>query len=284
MAPYGRASRFGVPLLTILALCAARPSGDLAAQAAQASSRTLTTAAEREAFLAEARVVRDRPVGKGVTNTLRVTLTDGVVTHDASVQTIDEYKAIFQGTQGTEVNFRDSWRYNVAAYRIDRLLEMGMIPATVERAHKGQTGSFTWWVDDVLMDEQEHFHKKRPTPNLGDWNQQMWTTRLFDQLIANVDRNLGNLLIDKAWDVWLIDHSRAFRLNATPKTPANLTRVDRALLDRLRGMDAEGVRRAVGDYLTAEEIAALLKRRDFIVSHFERGGGALVFNRRPRCC
>jgi hypothetical protein len=261
-------------------------SAAVAAQGPSASPAppTLSTAEEREAFLASARIVRTRPASKGVTNTDRVTLSDGVVTHDASVQTIDEARAVFEGTQGTELNFKDSWRFNVAAYKIDRLLAIGMIPATVERRHGGKPGSFTWWIDDVLMDEQERYRKKHRAPDTLNWNQQMWITRLFDQLIANVDRNLGNLIIDKGWNIWMIDHSRAFRLNPAPRSPANLSKVERSLLERLRQLDRESLRSATSPYLTDPEIDALMSRRDRIVEHFDKGGPALVFDRPARCC
>jgi len=244
----------------------------------------LSTPEGREAFLASARIVRTRPASKGVTNTRRATLSDGIVTHDASIQTIDETRAVFQTARGTELNFRDSWRFNVAAYRLDRLLGLGMIPTTVERRYGAGVGSFTWWVDDVLMDEHERFRNKHHAPSTADWNQQMWTTRLFDQLIANVDRNLGNLLIDKDWNIWMIDHSRAFRLNTALRSPDNLSRVDRSLLDRLRRLDRESLRIATGSYLTGPEIDALLSRRDRIIEHFDKGGPSLVFDRRARCC
>ena len=91
--------------------------------------------------------------GKGVTGTLRATLSDGTITHDASIQTIDESMREFRSNRGTEFNFVDSWRYNVAAYRLDRLLEIGMTPPSVERNYQNKPGAFTWWVDDVLMDE-----------------------------------------------------------------------------------------------------------------------------------
>lgn len=244
----------------------------------------LATDAEREAFLSSARVLRARPAAKGVTNTVRVTLSDGTVTHDASVQTIDESKAVFEGTRGTELGFKDSWRFNVAAYRLDRLLGLGMIPTTVERRYNGRVGSFTWWVDDVLMDEQQRYRGKHRAPDTEDWNQQMWTTRLFDQLIANADRNLGNLLIDTGWNIWMIDHSRAFRMNTAPRSPGNLAKVERTLLERLRRLDREALRQAAGAHLADGEIDALLARRDAIVSHFTKGGPALVFERPSRCC
>ena len=257
---------------------------DQRAAPASAPAPTLTTDAEREAFLAKARVVRTRPAAKGVTQTLRITLSDGVVTHDASIQTIDERRAVYETPQGTEMNFKDSWRFNVAAYRIDRLLEIGMIPSTVERRHAGKPASFTWWVDDVLMDEQQRYRGNHSAPDSEDWNQQMWTTRLFDQLIANVDRNLGNLLIDKQWTIWMIDHSRAFRTNTALRSPGNLSKVERRLLDRMRQLDRDSLRRAVRDYLNDDEIKALLQRRDRIVEHFDAAGLTLVFDRKPRCC
>ena len=256
----------------------------LASSASAAVDAASLSLDDREKFLATARIVKERSAPKGTTNTRRVTLSDGTMTHDASVQTIEEAHAVFQSNRGTELNFKDSWRFNVAAYRIDRLLSLGMIPATVERRHNGRSGSFTWWVDDVLMDEQERYRQKRQVPNTNDWNEQMWITRLFDQLIANVDRNLGNLLIDKSYDIWMIDHSRAFRLNKDLLSPQNLSRVDRVVLDRLRQLDPDGLKRAAGDYLNDGEIDALLNRRDRIVAHFDKGGPALVFDRRARCC
>ncbi len=287
MVPAIRSSRFVVSRRPFPILCAGwLLSAGLQAQAPlpPAAPVALVTDAEREAFLARARVVGTRGVNKGVTSTIRATLSDGVTTHDASIQTIDEYRTVYQTPRGTEMNFRDSWRFNVAAYRVDRLLDLRMIPVAVERRHAGKTGSFTWWVDDVLMDEHERYRKKLAAPDSTDWNEQMSIARLFDQLIANVDRNLGNLLIDRAWRIWLIDHSRSFRLAPTLRSPKNLSRVDRSLLQRLRTLDRASVATAVGDYLTGSEIDALLERRDLIVAHFDRLGAAGVFERTRRCC
>jgi hypothetical protein len=247
-----------------------------------APAPTLATDAERETFLKKARIVRTRSAPKGVTNTSRVTLNDGVVTHDASVQTIEEAKARFDTPYGTELNFKDSWRFNLAAYRIDRLLELGMIPTTAERPYQSKPASFTWWVDDVLMDEQERIRQKQRVPDADNWNQQMWIARLFDQLIANADRNLTNLLIDRHWTVWIIDHSRAFRTNPAPAVPANLSKVERRLLDRLRQLNQRSLEESVGDYLEPAQIKTLLQRRDRIVEHFEAGGADLIFDRAPR--
>jgi hypothetical protein len=103
--------------------------------------------------------------------------------------------------------------------------------------------------------------------------------RIFDQLIYNVDRNLGNLLIDKQWRVWMIDHSRAFRLYDKIKTPANITRCDRRVFDRLKTLDAATLKTTMGDYLTGPEQKALLNRRTEIVGMIEKAGAGGLFDR-----
>jgi hypothetical protein len=93
--------------------------------------------------------------------------------------------------------------------------------------------------------------------------------RVFDELIQNRDRNQGNVLWTSDWTMWMIDHTRAFRLGGNLLKPENLTRCDRALLERLRAMTAESLAQAVGSSLTKAEQEAVLTRRDRILKHYE---------------
>src|SRR5690606_3431037 len=96
-----------------------------------------------------------------------------------------------------------------------------------------------------------------------------WHVRLFDQLIHNVDRNLGNLLIDTSWRIWMIDHTRAFRLSEKPRSMESIASCDRKVFERLKALDKKTLSSTMRNYLTVFEIDALLARRDVIVEHLE---------------
>ncbi len=134
----------------------------LFAQEQAAAPSPKLTPEQMAEFLLNAKILKSKATSKGITNSARATLSDGRLTHDAHIQTIDEAKMRFEGSRGTEMNFKDTWKFNVAAYRLGVMLGLGnMIPMSVERKMPGgKHGSMTWWVDDVLMDEAERFMKK----------------------------------------------------------------------------------------------------------------------------
>lgn len=231
------------------------------------------TDAEREQFLLKAEVVKQKGAPGGITGSYRATLRLGDFQHDAHIQPHDEYKAQLQLGSGLELDFRDTWRNNVAAYRIDRMLGLGMIPATVVRKDErsNKPASYTWWVDDVLMVERERYEKKMPAPNPTEWNRQIFVVRVFDQLIYNFDRNLGNLVIDKDWRIWMIDHTRAFKVFKELREEKNLSATCEAdLLARLRTLEKPALREATQDLLTEGQVDGLLGRRDTIVRIYEQ--------------
>ena len=242
------------------------------------SSAKGLTEEQKIQFLLTAKVGRTRNASHGITGTLRATLSDGRLTHDASIQAINESKTAYQTAMGTELNFRDSWKFDVAGYKLDRLLGLNMVPVSVERKHKGTASCFTWWVDDVLMLELDRVKKKMQPPDVQSWNDQMEIVRVFDQLIFNTDRNLGNLVIDKRWRIWMIDHSRAFRILHEIREPKNLQRCDRALLQKMRELTEPQLTSAMGEYLTKMELQAILARRDKIVKHFEEKGSGFLYD------
>jgi hypothetical protein len=247
-----------------------------AAKAPALSREEMTT------FLKTAKVLRAKVISKGVTAPYRLTMTDGRVTHDAAFQSVDEHKPTMEFAGGKkEFNFVDSWRYNVAAFRLAEVLGIGdMMPVTIERKWQGKTGSLSWWVDK-LMDEDDRYKKKIEAPDADAWNKQMYKLRIFSQLVDDTDRNLGNVLITPEWKVMMIDFTRAFRLWPTIKEQ-EITHCERALLESLKGLTLDAVSTATKGYLLPSEAKAVMARRDVIVAYInklvaEKGEAAVLY-------
>ena len=226
-------------------------------------------------FLKNAKVIRVRGTSKGVTAPKRVTLSDGTLIHDAVFQAIDDRQMVMKLGGGgrqetTELNFVDSYKYNVAAYEIATLLGIDhMMPVYVERRWNGQTGSISWFVP-TLMDESERLKKKIEPPSPTQWNQQMYRMRVFSSLLRDTDRNLTNVLVTPEWKVMMIDFTRAFRLQPELLHLRDLNKIDRDLLAKLTSLDREEVRKATGDFLTKSELDAMMQRRDTLVAHYKK--------------
>ncbi len=237
------------------------------------------TPEQQENFLTKANIKQSKDVNKGTTGTSRVTLTDGTTTHDASVQTIDESKAFFLG----EVGFKDSYRFNIAGWKLARLVGIeDMVPPSVKRSYQSKPAAFTWWVDNVKMEETERRAKNIQPPDANAWNQENNVMQVFDQLIYNVDRNQTNMLIDQGWHLWLIDHSRSFRTSKTLKDASVLKACDRTMLAKMKTLDEATLTKEIGKDVSKEEIKGVLARRDLIVKLFEAKGEGALFDRPKR--
>ena len=223
-----------------------------------------------EEFLLTAKIVGGKPAHKGSTNSYRLTLSDGKLTHDAHFQAIDEHKSLVQMAGGrTEMNFVDSYKYNIAAYRLAEMLGLDVVPVYVERKYKGDSGSISWWLP-VKMDEEQRVKQKVDVPDADAWNNQMYRVRVFDQLVYDDDANLSNVLIDNDWKIWRIDFSRAFRIKKDLRDPGDLVRCDRQLLEKIKKLDGDQLAEQTKHFLNKDEIKALMVRRDKIVQRFEQ--------------
>jgi hypothetical protein len=221
-----------------------------------------------EAFLLKARIARMRD-RSGFAVARRATLVDGTFTHDAHIQFVEVERPVSDPVRAVDPNFKDLWRYNIAGYRLAVLLGMDNVPMSVERQVEGKRAAVTWWIDNVRMDEKERLRQKTFGPDPGRTSLQIHVMRVFDELIQNTDRNQANILWTNDWKMWLIDHTRAFRLGEALLKPDELTRCARGLLERMRGLTSDSIARVMGDAMTKQELTALLARRDLIVKHFD---------------
>ena len=243
----------------------------LVARATDETAQTTLTKDQIKHFLVSAKIVGSKQSSKGITSPWRLTLSDGTLTHDASFQAVDEHKSSVTLASGrTELNFVDSYKYNIAAYTLAELVGMDdMLPVYVERTWKGNSGSLSWWLP-VKMDEEERVKNKIAVPDPDAWDNQMYKIRVFDQLVYDADANLTNVLISPDFKIWRVDFSRAFRLHKDLQSPNDLVRCDRQLLERLKALDANELTTRTKHYLSKDEVKAVMARRDKIVEHFQK--------------
>jgi hypothetical protein len=219
---------------------------------------------EVENYLLQAKIVGMVDIGKGVTLPRKATLELNGVTGYGVFKTIDE-KPQHQVSPGgdPDPDFQDSWRTEVAAYELDKLIGLGRVPATIKRSYQNETGSLQFWATSK-MDEKTRAEKKIQPPDVAAWENEVATLHLWDALIYNVDRQASNLLITEQWKLIAIDHSRTFRPRAQLRDPKSLTRFSKSLLARLTTLTEPALKSKLSPYLDQYQISAILKRRDAI--------------------
>ncbi len=163
------------------------------------------------------------------------------------------------------------WGYNIAGYRIAKLLGLDdMVPVYTERSWNGTKGAISWRVADVQFDEADRYNQKIQPPDPDTWAKQMYKLRVMTQLFYDMDANLTNVLITKDWKIWRIDFSRGFRLQHDLKDPKDLVQCDRQVLSKLRQLSYDQVFDATKPYLSKDEVKALIARRDKMVAYFDK--------------
>jgi hypothetical protein len=214
--------------------------------------------AEFEEFLRTAEIERTTTVSTGILGIKRGYFKPGGLAASGALRNI---------RPGKYDGFWESYKSEVAAYRLDRLLELDMVPPTVERRYNGDVVSLQLWASNMMMlgEVQE---RKLQAPNLDAYNFQLRRLRVFQNLVGNLDPNQGNILFDPVWNVVLIDFSRAFTSSRALKF--EVTYIDRPFFDRVKSLTRDTLRREINEFVEAGAIDALLARRDDVVKAFEK--------------
>ena len=230
------------------------PAPAQAAIPSDGSKRWIGHEAEYEDFIRTAKVDKCEDTDVGVTHPKHCHFAPGSLVSGL----------VFKPLQPGKVHgFFESYRSEIAAYELDKLLGLHMVPPTVERTLHGESGSAQMWVDDVVLLKTRDFSS---APDQAAWNRQIYRQRVFDNLVANIDRNQGNLLLDPIWNLILIDHSRAF--TAIPTMPFPMTKIDRDLYEKLKALDETTLKARLGKLLYYGP-KPLLQRRDEILKVFD---------------
>jgi 3',5'-cyclic AMP phosphodiesterase CpdA len=216
---------------------------------------------ELEKFLANAQVVDWRYLGRGTTRPRLVELEMG----GASQRGI--FKTVESDAGSGPAAITDRYEHEVAAYRVDRMIGLNMVPVAVLRTIDGQRGSLQSWVEGAVDQEAavayglQFFKTDRAVDQLA----QAW---FFDSLIGNQDRGPDDVLsLTQGGELHLIDHSKAFSTSSELDWDHEETvSIDPRLLTEIQTLDRQTLMRQVGDLISEQQIDALLARRDKILA------------------
>lgn len=233
-------------------------------------------------FLRSADVVSTKQLADGINKPLKVRLRQDGIELNVIFRTVQVKRAVRSRSAGHDRFFRDSYRFEVAAYELSRLLGIDNVPPAVIRKLAGREGSLQLWVEQA-QSESGRLRKGETPPDAAYWARQRQLLPIFDNLIYNFDRNHGNLLLDAAGKMWFVDHTRSFKRLPALATPNKVRLCDRRLWHKLRNLDGDEVHRRLRPYVEPVEIQAMLKRRDQLVKLIdgliaEFGADAVLFD------
>jgi hypothetical protein len=158
---------------------------------------------------------------------------------------------------GIYKGFWESYKTEIAAYELDKLLKLDMVPPSVERQLQGVEGAAQLWVEGAYGVKEGDAPGE---PNRTQWDNQLVRIAMFDNLIGNRERNLGNMLRDAEWNVILLDHSRAF--GAGTELPYKMRRIDGAFWAKVESLTRPQLDAVLRAWIGEPEIQAILDRRD----------------------
>jgi hypothetical protein len=221
-----------------------------------------------EDFLRTAEVVSSETIKSGINRPLKVLLErDGVEAH-AVFRSVAVEERGKQGPGGRLYRmFRDSFDFECAAYELALALGLDRVPPAVPRTLQGKEGSLQAWVENA-MTEAKRLEEGTKPPDIPRWARVQAEKQVFDALINNHDRNSGNELIDRDWNVWWIDHTRAFQTDYGDERIEELRRVTPELWSALRTVERERIRTMLKPFLRSNELDALFARWDQVILRF----------------
>jgi hypothetical protein len=194
---------------------------------------------------------------------VRASSSDGTTWQLVQIETEDiTVSAYFK-----EISEEEKFVPELAAFKIDRLLGLGMIPVTVLREINGKRGTLQF-VPANTITERERVAKGETSDTPCPIDKQLQAMYVFDSLIGNSARNPSSMLYSSEdWLLMLVDHELAF--DVEQEWPAYLSETELEIGDqwraRLRELSDDLLQEELGDVLDSRRQQALYQRRDTLV-------------------
>jgi len=165
----------------------------------------------------------------------------------------------------------DSYKYVLASYELDKMLDLNLVPPTVERKISKNKGSLMLYLEPPVINEEDRRQKNLIPPDSDSFNKTINDLVVFEHLIYFPSlcnqRDLGNIMIQTElnWKVWLVDLSEAFAPARSLIEGCEITDCSDELFHKIESLTKEGIQANLGPYLNDEEIATLLVRKNLII-------------------
>jgi hypothetical protein len=156
----------------------------------------------------------------------------------------------------------------VAAYRLDSLLGLELIPVTVRREINGKQG-VVQYVAEGAVTEEERASKGLPGAFLCDLGRQYDLMYVLDILLYNEGRTPATIAYDPVTTrLILVNNSKTFsrKSGAPPHLKGRKLAMPEELAHRLSELSSDSLNQSLAELLSKREIAALLKRRDYVLN------------------
>jgi hypothetical protein len=211
--------------------------------------------AELEQFLASADVVQSESHASGIR---RLTLEQGDRRIQALFNSADSSPGLQQARRWKRAAERANRHvYELAAYRLDRILGLELVPVAVPRVIDGEAGTVQYWMPDTVSEDQRR-RESIPISGYCSLTPQFKLMNVFDLLVLNVGRDEQSIRYTRDGQLWLLGHSRAFGTGRGTLRGADieLTAELSAMLDRVTPENLESLRQ----WLHPRQVEALVSR------------------------
>lgn len=214
------------------------------------------------------------------TEAYRVSLDDGKIKRGGFLRFTDRTRP--------DVSIPDSYKYDLAAYELDKLLGFNRVPPAVEREVKGRKCSLQILIGDPLT-EKDRRRKGIEPPDYENFKKNLEEIAVFENLTYSPSLcgqgAQEDILIEhlKDWKIWRVDFSEAFAPSPELIPGCEITRCSKKLYQNLLKSDDKVIQANLKRYLNSEEISTLLKRKEIITNKIkrlieEKGEAAVLFS------
>jgi len=229
---------------------------------------------DTEYYLANAAVIGyHREAVPGRTAADKVDLDDGETRRRAMFKTVDTRRP---------TQIPDSYKYELAAYALDKLLGFEKIPPMMEREIEGTKGSLQIRVENCFgLDKQQR--ENLTPPDSQAFANALEEINVFENLVYSERKELDDILIqEENWKIFRVDFSEAFEPIPDLIPEQKITRCSKTLFQNLQKLSDEVIKARLKNYLNDDEMSALFRRKALIIKTLkkmieEKGKRAVLF-------